>query len=300
MPIERPRLDENSDEPVKSASVSWFPPHMYRAHKRLAHEIKHIDVVLEMRDARLPEASGNPELERLIDNRRRLLLFNKAALADPAQNRRWQDHYRAQGRPALFLDAQSGKGLNLIYPLIRELVAPTQETLIKRGIRPPMQRLMVIGMPNIGKSTLINRMAGGKKLKTAPEPGVTKGVSWVQLKGKFLLMDTPGVMLPKLEDMDTALRLGWIGTIRDKIIGPPRLAVPLLQTLAGTQPEQLAGHYGIAITTPDDGSALLESIAARRGMLLRGGTADLFRAAELVLADFRAGLLGRITLQPAP
>ena len=300
MPRSRSRPEQPAQPPVKAPAVSWFPPHMHRAQKRLAREIKHVDVVLELRDARLPETSGNPELERLADRKKRLLLFNKAALADAAQNRRWQAHFRELGFSALFLDADTEKGLNLIYPLVQELVAPRLEILRTRGIRPPMQRLMVVGMPNVGKSTLINRMARGKKQKTAPEPGVTKAVSWVQLRGKYLLMDTPGVMLPRLEDPRAAFRLGWIGAIRDKIFGEERLATALLDDLGTPLASALTTQYGIEVSPAAGGASLLETIALHRGLLRPGGGADLNRAAVAVLADFRAGRLGRITLEPPP
>ena len=194
MPHDTPPL--NALPAFKTPTVSWYPPHMHRAHKRFARELKHVDVVIEMRDARLPASSGNPELDTMIGKRGRLMLLNKSALADPKANNAWKAHFAARGISTLLLDADSGSSLNLIYPLINKLIAPEMEKLRRRGIRPPAQRLMIAGMPNVGKSTLINRMAGGKKQRIAPEPGVTKGVSRVTLKGKFLLMDTPGVLLP--------------------------------------------------------------------------------------------------------
>ena len=270
---------------------------MHRAQKRLAHELKHVHVAIEMRDARLPESSGNPELARLIGDRPRMLLFNKSALADPRQTARWKDYYRDRKIPALFLDADSGSSINLLYPMVRELAAPALRTLQARGIRPPPQRLMIAGIPNVGKSTLINRMARGKKKPTGPEPGVTKGVSWVALKGKFLLMDTPGVLLPKFEHMETAIRLGWIGAIRDRIIGEENLARALLDYLAQAAPQPLASHYGLESGAGAKGGELLEAIALRRGMLRQGGVADTAKAAVAVLADYRKGALGRHTLE---
>lgn len=273
---------------------------MHRAHKRFAREIKNVDVVIEMRDARLPELSGNPELDSLIGKRGRLLLLNKSALAHPATNNKWKAHFESAGVPTLLLDADSGSSLNLIYPLIRELVAPGQQALRKRGIRPPLQRLMIAGMPNVGKSTLINRMVGGKKQRIAPEPGVTKAVSWVTLKGKFLLMDTPGVLLPKLDDMHTAMRLGWIGAIRDDMIGEERLALSLLAYLSEVANSELAAQYGVDPTSTADSMELMEAIGLRRGLLRRGGQVDTSRVAAAILGDFRRGALGRHTLESPP
>lgn len=304
MPSEPPTFQDSTktptESPVKTPTVSWYPPHMYRAQKRLARELKNVDVVIEMRDARLPESSGNPELVRLIGDRRRLLLFNKAALADPNQTARWKDYYRDREIPTLFMDADSGSSVNLLYPMVKELAAPGLKTLRARGIRPPPRRLMIAGIPNVGKSTLINRMVRGKKQPTAPEPGVTKAVSWVALKRKFLLMDTPGVLLPKIEQMETAMRLGWIGAIRDRIIGEENLARALLDYLSQAAPQPLASHYGLESAAMAEGGILLEAIARRRGMLRHGGRPDTAKAAVAVLGDFRRGALGRHTLELPP
>jgi ribosome biogenesis GTPase A len=273
---------------------------MHRAHKRLARELANIDVVLELRDARLPVASCNPELERLIGARRRVLLFNKAGLADPALTRRWEAHFRERSEGVLFLDAERGRGINLIYPRVAALVAATVEKLRRRGIRPPPQRLMVVGIPNVGKSTLINRMARGRKRETAPFPGVTKGVSWVHLKGRYLLMDTPGLILPRLEDTQETLQLGWIAAFRDTVLGEERLAVTLLGFLLARANCDLGGFYRLADSPPEEPSALLEAIGRRRGLLRRGATVDMTLAARAVLTDFRAGHLGHFTLEEPP
>lgn len=294
-PNEKPLAAEETGRP---RAVSWYPPHMHRAHKRLAHEIGSVDVVLEMRDARLPAGSGNPELDKLISAKPRLLLFNKTALADPARTRAWEAHFRERDTQALFLDADSGRGLNLIYPLIAEQVAVRLERLRRRGIRPPPQRLMVVGIPNVGKSTLINRMARGKKRETAPFPGVTKGVSWVRLKGRYLLMDTPGLILPRLENNEATLKLGWIAAFRDTVLGEEQLGLALADYLlkAGAALDTL---YGLA-DVPSDPTGLLEGIAQRRGLLRRGGAGDLALAARTLLTDFRNGQLGRFTLETPP
>ncbi|MEE8397296.1 MAG: ribosome biogenesis GTPase YlqF [bacterium] len=298
-----PRKPSNSRQlppPVRSPTISWFPPHMHHAYKRLAAEIAQIDVVLEIRDARLPLASGNPELGRLVKGRKRLILFNKTSLAAVADTAAWKEYFRQTGLHTLFLDAAEGRGVNLIYPIIREIVAPGMETLRRRGIRPPPQRLMVAGIPNVGKSTLINRMVHRKRLKTAPHPGVTRAVDWVMLKKKYLLMDTPGLVLPRLDNPEEAMRLGWIGTIPDRAIGPEKLATALLAQLREKVPRPLAAHYGLGPDLPAGAEELLESIAGRRGLLRRGGAPDTLRGAEQVLVDFRAGRLGRVTLETPP
>ncbi len=284
----------------KSRTVSWYPPHMHRAQQRLSQELPHIDVVLEIRDARLPLASGNSELGALIAGRRRLIIFNKSELAHPGETARWRAYYERQGLRVLFLDAERGRGINLIYPEVARLVEASIEKLRRRGIRPPPQRLMVAGIPNVGKSTLINRMARGKKRETAPTPGVTRNVSWVSLKGRYLLMDTPGLLLPRLEDTEETLKLGWIAAYREAVFGEERLAAALAEFLRQRASESLASHYRLLPETAADGEALLEAIGRRRGMLRQRGAVDLNKAARALLIDFRAGRFGRITLETAP
>ena len=285
---------------VTPPGVSWFPGHMLKAHRRLAAEVRNANVVLEMRDARLPLLSSNPELEKLIGSRKRLILLNKAGLAEAARNGAWQAFFQEREQPALLLDAETGKGINLIHPAIRKLCGEWSATFRRRGIRPPLPRVMVVGMPNVGKSTLINRLIRHKTLKTAPTPGVTRSVTWVNLKGRYQLMDSPGLMLPRLEDPGEALKLGWIGMIRDAAFGRDRLAATLLDFLLEKGGEAVSGFYNFSQPFPREGTAVLASIAQARGLLRRGGVPDPVKAADQVLADFRKGNLGRFTLETPP
>ena len=288
---------------LRRPAVSWFPGHMHKAAQRLGREMQHIDAVLELRDARLPATSGNPELERLIGPRPRLLLLNKAALADPAATRAWQEHFERQGLTALALDADSGSGINLIFPPLRRLTASWAERFRRRGMRPPHLRLMVVGMPNVGKSTFINRLIHENRLKTAPLPGITRTVSWVQLRGDILLMDTPGVMLPRIDDEAAAHRLGWIAALPDAALGAEALALSLLAHLLPLTGARLAAHYGLAVPAangPAEPTAWLEAFCRARGHLLPGGAPELHRAGAMLLVDFRAGKLGRFTLERPP
>lgn len=278
-------------------TVSWFPGHMHKAQKRLAQEIQHIDVVLEMRDARLPRLSANPELARLAGHRPRLVLLNKASLADPQASKRWQARLEADGLTVLLLDAESRSGLNLLYPPLRSLTAPLEERYKRRGIRPPAQRLLVVGMPNVGKSTFINRLIRHNRLAAAPMPGVTRGVQWVQLGQRYLLMDTPGMMLPRLDKEEEALHLGWIGTIRDSVIGLERLATTLLAYLQRSAPDALRERYGVEAEDTMSAPDLLHLICRKRGFILSGGGLDLNPCCTAILDDFRSGRLGRITLE---
>lgn len=282
---------------VRRPAVSWFPGHMHKAEQRLAAEMRHVDAVLELRDARLPLTSGNPALASLVGQRPRLLLLNKAALADPAATHRWQATFERAGVPVVPLDAESRRGLNLLFKPLSEATAPLSARFTRRGMRAPALRLMLVGMPNVGKSTLINRLVRERRLKTAPMPGVTRGVTWVPLRGDWLLMDTPGVMLPRIEDETTAHRLGWIGALPDATLGAEPLALSLLAWLLPRAADRLATHYGFPPTRPATPPDWLDALCRQRGFLASGGLPDRQRGAEALLMDFRAGSLGRYTLE---
>ncbi|MCH9045591.1 MAG: ribosome biogenesis GTPase YlqF [SAR324 cluster bacterium] len=282
---------------VRAGAVSWFPGHMYKAQQRLAREIRNIDVVLEVRDARLPMGTANPQLDKLIGHRPRLLLLNKASLADPKLNKRWQAYFVERGVPALPLDADSRRGINLIFAPLRELCAPGAAKFRRRGMRPPLPRLMVVGMPNVGKSTFINRLLRQDRLATAPTPGVTRAVTWAHLKSGYLLMDTPGAMLPRIDDESAALRLGWIGALPDAAFPSERLGRTLLAYLLQGRFHPAARRYGLESLTIASPDAALRHIARRRGHLAAAGEPLLQRAAQAVLLDYRAGRLGRFTLE---
>jgi len=288
-----------AENDISQRALSWFPGHMVKAQRRLAEEVKNADVVLEVRDARLPMLSGNPELERLIGGRKRMVLFNKASLADPAETRRWQARLKEEQLEHLFLDADSRKGLNLIFPRLRSLCAPLENRYRQRGIRPPSLRLMVVGMPNVGKSTLINRMLRERKMKTAPMPGVTRSIRWVALKDEFLLMDSPGIMLPRLDNPEEALKLGWIGALKDTIIGVEDLAKGVIGYILSHQFGPMLKQYGLEPNWTGIPEDFLAAVCARRGLLNAGGIPDFHTGSEVVLEDFRAGRLGLHTLEPA-
>lgn len=299
MPRNRTPRPDPADLATRT-TVSWFPGHMHKAQKRLGAEIAHADVVLEVRDARLPTHSGNPALAELCGDKPRLLLLNKASLADPAELKRWVEHFEHSGLPCLALDADTRKALNLIYPALAPLTDPARERFQRRGMRPPPHRLMIVGMPNVGKSTLINRIVDKKRLKTAPTPGVTRNISWVPFRDRYLLMDSPGIMLPRLEDEAAAQRLGWIGAIRDSVFGIHRLGSSLADHLLAHFPQRIPTAY--KITYPDDATtdAVLTAICEARGYFTSGRAPNLTQAAELLLLDFRAGRLGRFTLETPP
>ena len=281
----------------RERAYSWFPGHMLKAQQRLAEEVKQVDVVLEVRDARLPRLSGNPELGRLVGERKRLILLNKASLADPAPTAAWARHFAAAGLACLVVDADSGSGLAQILGAVAPLVEPRLAAYRARGIRPPPPRLMVLGMPNVGKSTLINRLVHSNRQRVAPMPGVTRHLTWVTLGGRYLLLDTPGVMLPRIATEADALALGWIGTIKDAVLGPERLATALLTHILAHAPERLRPWYPDGVPPGSGGAAALEHIGRHGGFLAAGATVNRALAAEWLLGQFREGKLGRFTLE---
>jgi len=282
--------------PAKAA-FSWFPPHMHRAQLKLLQEVRRVDLIIEVRDARLPAGSANPELERIAAGKPRLLLINKASLADPAANRAWAAHFQRLGQTALFTDAERPGNAQRVRTLALRLTEPAREAFAKRGIRAPEPRVIVLGIPNVGKSTLINRLLRRKRLATGPEPGVTRSSQWVPLHGSLLMLDTPGVLLPRIAHDEDALRLAWIGAIPAHLLGPELLAHALLRRICSDAPVVLATAYPGPAPAPTDPAAWLAELARRRGFLVSGGQPDLTRAAEQLLRDFREGLLGRHSLE---
>jgi ribosome biogenesis GTPase A len=271
---------------------------MLRAQKQLAEDVKHVDVVIELRDARLPVLSGNPELTRIVGGRPHLLLFNKVSLADPHRTAGWTRYYAAQGLTCQYLDADSGKALGLILPHVDTLVAPMLKKFRDRGIRPPQPRLMIVGMPNVGKSTLINRLVHHNRQKVAPMPGVTRQAVWINLKDRYLLMDTPGIMLPRINGEEDAIRLTCIGSIKDSIIGAERVALVLLAFIIAERPGDLGEWTDPG--TPPTPAAVLDRVGMQRGMLGPGGVVNRNSAAEWLLHHFREGGLGRHTFEAPP
>ena len=296
--MNKPRANRSASgdsEPGQGAGVSWFPGHMYKAQKRLTEEVRHCDLVLEMRDARLPAKTGNPDLLRIIGEKKRIVLLNKQALADPERIKIWTEYLINSRVPYLFLDADTRQGMDALFQKIKESTRTIGDKFRARGMRPPLPRLMVVGMPNVGKSTLINRILQKNRLKTAPTPGETRGINWVQLKQQMLLMDSPGMMLPKLERETEAFPLGWIGCIRDRVLGVQRLAETLLSELEAEYPGLLKTH--LPEWLPGQEEASLLAIGQSKGYLRSGAEVDLHKAGEWILREFRRGAFGRVTLE---
>lgn len=280
-------------------SVQWFPGHMAKTRRLMTENLKLVDLVVELADARIPRSSRNPEIEKIAAGKPRLLILNKSDSADEVQTRRWCEYYKEQGLPAMAADCRSGRGLEQFLPLVRRALAQRIAQWEARGEAGRPIRVMIVGIPNVGKSSLINRLAGGKRAKVEDRPGVTKGKQWVSLSGGVELLDMPGVLWPKFQDPEVGERLAFVGSVKDDILDKEHLAVRLLEVLAPEEGEKIGARYGIdpetvRKTEPYD---LLELIGRRRGMLLPGGRVNTERAAVMVVDEFRGGLWGRITLE---
>ena len=291
--IEAPeQLGKGWDTP----DINWYPGHMLKAKKELAKQLKRVDVVLEMRDARIPVSSANHDFEKLLQQKKRILLFNKTNLADEDTTRKWKAYFKNMDTPFLFVDALNKQNLQEILPLSRKLMQEKWSNFRKRGIRPPSLKLLITGIPNVGKSSLINRLSRRKAAETGPTPGVTKHQDWIKLGKDVELLDTPGILWPKIENREAGLRLTITGAIKDSIVGTSLLSDYLLGILMLKAPERLLQNYQLTEENlellPAD---LLEKIAENKGCLKGGGAIDHPRAESLVLRDFRAGKLGRLS-----
>ncbi len=274
--------------------INWYPGHMARAKRLLAQQLTRVDVVVELCDARLPHASRNPDLDVLLQNKKRVLLLNKADLADPKETSAWMQFFKKQGILSQPFISTGGKAKDILV-LIEQASSEAVERAAQKGMRKTV-RVMVVGVPNVGKSTLINRLFGGAVTKVGDRPGVTRANRWVKVTPYLELLDTPGMLWPRLDDQRAARRLAYIGTIRDQVIDVPMLAARLLEDMAAVQPEALTQRFKIPDTSLG-GLHLLEAACKGRGWLMKGGVADIDRGAAVVLDEFRAGKLGRITLE---
>lgn len=269
---------------------------MAKTRRMIADALPLVDCVAELCDARIPAASRNPELDALCAAKPRVLLLNKTGLADPAATAAWAARCRAGGFAALALDSKSGEGFSAFLPLLKETLREKRERDAQKGMRRAM-RVLVAGVPNVGKSTFINRLAGARRAKAENRPGVTRGRQWVTLPGGVELLDTPGVLWPKFEDPAVGELLAFTGAVKDTVVDAETLAARLLQTLRPRYAQALAARFHLKNELPEEGFALLEAAARGRGFLQAGGVADTERAAAAVLEEFRAGKLGRITLE---
>ena len=279
-------------------NYQWYPGHMTKAKRMMQEDMKLIDLVIELTDARVPLSSRNPDIDELGKNKSRIVLLNKADLADERQNAVWSAYFEKFGYYTEKINSRTGAGIKTIQPLIQEACREKIERDRKRGIMNRPVRAMVVGIPNVGKSTFINSFAGRACAKTGNKPGVTKGKQWIRLNKSVELLDTPGILWPKFEDQLVGLKLALIGSIKDELLNADELALWLIDYLRESYPGCLAGRYQADETA--DRLKILEAIAENRSCRLKGNELDLSKAAVLLVDDFRNARLGRISLEFPP
>lgn len=278
----------------------WYPGHMTKAKRQMQEDIKLIDLVIELVDARIPLGSRNPHIDELGKNKARLILMNKADLADDAVSREWAAFFKEKGCHVVMLDARSKAAMKQVTAVVLEACREKIERDRKRGIKNRPVRAMVVGIPNVGKSTFINSYAGRACAKTGNKPGVTKGKQWIRLNKNVELLDTPGILWPKFEDQTVGLHLALIGAIKDEILNIDELSLALIGELTRYYPGVLASRYGTAEQPLDEGAEpvdILRQIAENRKCISRGNELDYSKAAVLLLEEFRSGRLGKITIE---
>lgn len=279
-------------------NLQWYPGHMTKAKRQMQEDLKLIDLIIELVDARIPLSSRNPDIDELGKNKARLILLNKSDLADERYNEQWSAYFQKKGFYVVKVNAKSGAGLKSIQGVIQEACKAKIERDRRRGIKNRPIRAMVVGIPNVGKSTFINSYAGKACAKTGNKPGVTKGKQWIRLNKTLELLDTPGILWPKFEDQEVGKRLAFIGSIKDEILNLEELSLELLGYIRTNYPGLLNTRYGIE----EEGTpvSLLEAVADKRKCLIRGQEIDYAKAAGIVMEEFRNGKIGRITLEFPP
>ena len=277
-------------------TVQWFPGHMAKTRRLIKESLSLVDAVCEIVDARIPESSRNPELDEIVGSKPRIVLLNKCDLADPNATARKIKELSERGIKALPVDCRSGRGLEKFQPAVREILKDRIKANEEKGMGGKALRVMVVGIPNTGKSSFINRMAGKYRAKVADKPGVTRGNQWFSIGSGIELLDTPGVLWPKFEDPEVGFKLAFIGSVKDEILDSQEIAVRLLLVLQRNYPDRLADRYKITDFEELEPYELLELIGAKRGMLIKGGETDTERAAVMLLDEYRSGKLGKLTL----
>lgn len=280
-------------------TIQWFPGHMTKTKRQIQASLKLVDAVAEILDARIPLSSKNPDLQKLIQNKPKVVLLNKCDMANQNATSRWIDYYASQGITAIAVDCKSGKGLNKFAPAVNNVLSERRERLKAKGMVNPMLRIMIVGIPNVGKSSFINRVAKQNRAKVEDRPGVTRGNQWYSIAKNIEMLDTPGVLWPKFDDKIVGERLAFTGAVKDQILDAELLAVRLLDFLRSLKPADFIVRFKLDDVDLDavDSYELLNIIGKKRGMLISGGEINTERAAIMLLDEFRSGKLGRITLE---
>ena len=280
-------------------NIQWFPGHMTKTKRQIQASLKLVDAVAEIVDARIPVSSRNPDLDKLIQNKPRVILLNKCDMANQTATKMWIDHYAKQGTTAIAIDCKSGKGLNKFPQAVNTVMKPKIERLKSKGMKNPMMRIMIVGIPNVGKSSFINKISRQNRAKVEDRPGVTRGNQWFTISNNLEMLDTPGVLWPKFDDQVVGEHLAFTGAVKDQILDVELLAIRLLDFLRNLKPADFISRFKLEELDLDavDSYELLQIIGKKRGMLKSGGEIDTERAAVMLLDEFRAAKLGRITVE---
>lgn len=277
-------------------NINWYPGHMKKTKDLLREQLKLVDVVYELLDARIPMSSKNPDIDQIIGNKAKVIILNKIDLADPQTTSKWVEYFREEEKTVIPVNTMTGKGIREVIEESEKVIKDKMDALVKKGRKPRPARVMIVGIPNVGKSSLINKLAGRKSTQTGDRPGVTKGKQWIRLKGNMELLDTPGMLWPKIEDPTVSLNLGFTGAIKDEILDRETLAYKLLEILWNDHKEKVIERYKIedeCNTTID----VMDCIGRNRGCILKGNEIDYSRVSAVILDEFRSARIGRISLE---
>jgi len=278
-------------------NIQWYPGHMTKTRRQMEEDVKFVDMVAEVVDARIPISSRNPDIDSMVGDRNRMIIFNRSDQADPAQTAKWLAWYAERGYAVLETDAKSGKGVNRFSAVVKTALKDKIAAWRAKGQVGRPVRIMVVGVPNVGKSTFINKVAKRKSAKAGDRPGVTRGKQWVNVDSGLDLLDTPGILWPKFEDEKIGMHLAFTGAVKDEVMDSEALACGLMELLRDRYPNALTERYKVAADSELQGWALLEQAARKRGMLISGGEVDTERMSKVLLDEFRGGKLGRFTLE---
>lgn len=285
------------DDADKKMNIQWYPGHMTKTRRMMEEDIKLVDAVCEILDARIPLSSRNPDIDVLCGSRPRIVILNRCDLADPEMVRQWADYFRRKGMLSIATDCKSRKGINGFIPAVRTLLAEKLRRYAEKGQVGRPLKIMIVGIPNVGKSTFINQIAGRKGAKAENRPGVTRGKQWITVEQGLLLLDTPGILWPKFEDPEVGMRLAYTGAVKDDVLDIESLACSLIAMLWSRYPDAVRERYKIDMPADAEGWELLEAAGRKRGFLISGGDVDLERMAWVLIEEYRSCKLGRFTLE---
>ncbi len=277
-------------------NIQWYPGHMTKTRRQIEADLKQVDAVCEIVDARIPLSSRNPDIDAICGNKPRMIVLNRMDLADPAATKKWRDYFKSKGMAVLTTDCKSRQGINEFTPAARVACAEKLARDAARGMNRPL-RVMIVGIPNVGKSTLINQISGRKGAKAENRPGVTRGKQWVTVDSGLQLLDTPGILWPKFDDPQVGMMLAYTGAVKEGVIDIEELSCRLMELLHKYYPQVLADRYKMEAEQGTPGYELLEMAGRKRGLLLRGGEVHTERMAKVLMDEFRSGKLGKFTLE---